>query len=184
MKKTVLTLAMVLGLSSYTKAQDTIKITDIYQSPSELIIEQFVVDYPGMSVEQIKSMVNKWALKIFNNPEVVTIGTTSESVVYKPLLKGTYNCGMGMYQEFKITCHTLIEFKDGKMRVTITEAASQYVTQYGISNVVRADYFKNKSEFKSTGMNAPFYRLLLEGKIVTNNYINSIKNIQPVKDNW
>jgi hypothetical protein len=184
MNKKIKTIGLSMLMTLTAAAQEVITINDIYQNPSEMIIEQFVVEYPGMNAEQIKNMVNKWALKAFVNTEAVTIGSTTESVVFKPLLKGFYSVNSLNSLEYKITCHTLMEFKDGKMRVTVTEFPSTYATQYGSGSIVRADYFKSKSEYKPTGMYAPYYRMLSQGKELVASYINGIKTIQPVKDNW
>ena len=170
MKKIIF--ALIAMFSINVQAQDVITLNDIYQSPQEKILSQFVVEYPNKTASEIKTMVEQWSLKMFVNPNAVTVANTTESIVFKPILTGSYSAGMGVVMEVKVTCNTQIEFKDGKMRVTITEVPSTYVSSYGVSNRTMADMFTNGiTEYKSKGMYAPNYRMLAQGKSLVNGYV-------------
>ena len=186
MKKILLSLISFVTLSA--QAQDTVTINDIYQIPQENVLSQFVVEYPNMTAGDIKSMVEKWSTQTFANPNVVTLANTSESIVFEPILVGSYSAGMGVIMEMKVTCNTLIEFKDGKMRVTIVERPSTYVSSGGVVRKMMNDYFTmGITQYKSKGIYAPHYRMLMEGKRLVDVYVVQIKGIQNTltkTNNW
>jgi len=180
MNKSFLTSFLVLS-SFYSQAQDTISIQDIYQIPEQNILAQFVVEFEGMSSQQIKSSVENWSSHFFANPNAVTISNTTETVVFEPILMGSYNAGFGVIAEVKVTCNTLFEFKDGKARVTIMERPSTYVSQSGVIRTIMKDFFTmGMTEFRSKGMYAPYYRRMTEGKRLVDDYVTQIKNIKIV----
>jgi hypothetical protein len=180
MNKSFFTSILVLS-SFYSQAQDTISLQDIYQIPEQNILAQFVVEFDGMSAQQIKLSVENWSSLFFANPNVVTISNTIETIVFEPILVGSYNAGFGVVDEFKVTCNTLFEFKDGKARVTIMERPSRYVSQSGVIRTIMKDYFTmGITEFRSKGIYAPYYRRMTEGKLLVDDYVTQIKNIKTV----
>jgi hypothetical protein len=84
---------------------------------------------------------------------------------------------MGLILEVKVTCKTVFEFKDGRMRVTIIEQPSLYTSSSGVANRMLKDSFNKIQEFKSKGMYAPTYNFLIEGKTLVDNYVHQIKGI-------
>ena len=177
MKKIFLSLISLVTWS--IQAQDTVCVTDIYQIPSENVLSQFVVECQGMTSSDIKSMVEKWSTQTFANPNAVTLANNSESVVFEPILVGTYSGSMGVISEIKVTCNTLIEFKDGKMRVTIVERPSTYVGSGGVvSKIMKDNFTMGIKQYKSKGFYAANYRMLIEGKRLVDNYALTLKNIQ------
>jgi hypothetical protein len=186
MKKLFLSIISLVTLS--IQAQDTVSVNDIYQIPSENVLSQFVVDLPNMTSSDIKSMVEKWSTQTFANPNAVTLANNSESVVFEPILVSSYSGAMGVLSEIKVTCNTLIEFKDGKMRVTIVERPSTYVSSSGVVRKIMKDNFTmGIKQFKSKGFYAANYRMLIEGKRLVDNYVTDLKNIQTTSfktNNW
>lgn len=186
MKKLFLSIISLVTLS--IQAQDTVSVNDIYQIPSENVLSQFVVDLPNMTSSDIKSMVEKWSTQTFPNPNAVTLANNSESVVFEPILVGSYSGTMGVLSEIQVTCNTLIEFKDGKMRVTIVERPSTYVGSSGVVRKIMKDNFTmGIKQFKSKGFYAANYRMLIEGKRLVDNYATTLKNIQTTSvktNNW
>jgi len=186
MKKLFLSIISLVTLS--IQAQDTVSVNDIYQIPSENVLSQFVVDLPNMTSSDIKLMVEKWSTQTFPNPNAVTLANNSESVVFEPILVGSYSGGLGVPLEIKVTCNTLIEFKDGRMRVTIVERPSTYVGSSGVVRKIMKDNFTmGIKQFKSKGFYAANYRMLIEGKRLVDNYATALKNIQTTSvktNNW
>ena len=186
MKKLFLSIISFVTLS--IQAQDTVSVNDIYQIPSENVLSQFVVDLPNMTSSDIKSMVEKWSTQTFANPNAVTLANNSESVIFEPILVSSYNGGLGVPLEIQVTCNTLIEFKDGKMRVTIVERPSTYVGSSGVVRKIMKDNFTmGIKQFKSKGFYAANYRMLIEGKRLVDNYVTDLKNIQTTSvktNNW
>ncbi len=186
MKKLFLSIISFVTLS--IQAQDTVSVNDIYQIPSENVLSQFVVDLPNMTSSDIKSMVEKWSTQTFANPNAVTLANNSESVVFEPILVSSYSGTMGVPLEIQVTCNTLIEFKDGKMRVTIVERPSTYVGSSGVVRKIMKDNFTmGIKQFKSKGFYAANYRMLIEGKRLVDNYATALKNIQTTSvktNNW
>lgn len=159
------------------KGQEVITINDVYQIPSENVLSQFVVEFPNINALTIKSSVEKWSHTFFLNPKEVTLINTPESMIFLPILKGGFKAGMGLILEVKVTCKTVFEFKDGRMRVTIIEQPSLYTSSSGVAYRMLKDNFNKIQEFKSKGMYAPTYNQLIEGKTLVDNYVNQIKGI-------
>ena len=192
MKKAVLTLAAI-ALGFTMNAQEVVKLSEVYQDPSQNLITQFVVDYEGASASEIKSSVEQWAASAFVDVRAVEMANGENYIVYKPLLTYTYSAQMMIPVEGKITAETKLEFKDGKMRVTITEVDSRYITDYGPVYSTTKDQFKtlkgNVDEIVNKGMYKQTYRRI-NAAILTNAEwaarINSIEvtSYTSTNDNW
>ena len=192
MKKLILTLAAV-ALGFTMNAQEIVKLSEVYQDPSQNLITQFVVDYEGASASEIKSSVEQWAASAFVDVRAVEMANGENYIVYKPLLTYTYSAQMMIPVEGKITAETRLEFKDSKMRVTITEVDSRYITDYGSVYSTTKDQFKtlkgNVDEIANKGMYKQTYRRI-NAAILTNAEwaarINSIEvtSYTSTNDNW
>ena len=181
MKKVVMTLAAV-ALGFTMSAQDVVKKTDVYENPDQNLIAQFVVDYEGFSAADIKAAVEQWAATTFNDVRAVEIANGESYIVYKPLLTYMYPAAMAIPVEGKITAETKLEFKDGKMRVTITEVDSRYVTDYGIVYSTTKDQFKtlqgDVDEIPNKGLVKVNYRRINAAIEMNNSWILTLKSIK------
>jgi hypothetical protein len=181
-------LFLLTSTPNYLKGQEVMTINDIYQIPSENILSQFVVEFPNINAASIKYSVEKWSHTFFVNPKEVTLVNSPESMIFLPILSGHFKAGMGLILEVKVTCKTVFEFRDGRMRVTITEQPSLYTSGSGVTSGMLKDNFDKIQEFKPKGIFAPTYNQLIEGKTIVGNYIAQIKGIaiseESKSDNW
>lgn len=175
--KVLFSIISVVMISIVTRAQDTITVSDIYQDTETNMLSQFIVDYPNVSASEIKSSIEKWSLTFFANPHAVTLVNTLETMIFEPILVGSSKAGMGVVGEVKVTCNTLFEFQDGKMRVTIVERPSLYSGSSGVYRRILKDSFSSIKEFRSKGLYASTYNYLQEGIRLVDNYALALKSI-------
>lgn len=179
---------LITSIPICLKGQEVITINDIYQIPSENVLSQFVVEFPNINAARIKSSVEKWSHTFFVNPKEVTLINIAESMIFLPILKGDFKAGMGLTLEVKVTCKTVFEFRDGRMRVSIIEQPSLYTSSSGVANRMLKDNFNKIQEFKSKGVYAMTYNQLIEGKTLVEDYVNEIKRIplaeEITSDGW
>jgi len=179
----VLTAIVFVMMTKTATAQESIKLTDIYENYGDYTLRQFVVDFEGVSSDEIKSSVDLWAANIMNNAEHVKVAEGTSFVTYTPLLTGYYDAGFGVKSEHKITVKTTFEFKDGKMRVTLTEQPSTYVGQSGVIKQSTDFAFYNlkyeaKEEILNKGLYKPTYRRAVVAYGLIESYVNNIKSIE------
>lgn len=169
------------AISSLTIGQEVVNRNDLYEDPTTHLLSQFVIDVEGKTSNELKNSVELWAASIFNNTEAVTVANGENYVAYKPLSTFTYDAGMGVYTEAKMYMHTKFEFKDSKIRVTVTEHDAMYVTQYGtVSRITWPSYVGKRevpSEVKNKGMWKPTYRYYTMAIEEKNDWITEIKGI-------
>lgn len=177
-------LLLVLGLAAISVigiGQEVVKRSDLYQDPSTYLLSQFVIEVEGKTASELKNSVELWAASIFNNTEAVTVAKGENYVVYKPLTTFTYNAGMGVGVEGKMYMHTKFEFKDSKVRVTITEHEAVYTSQYGTTSRVTWPPYVGKreipTEIKNKGGWKATYRYYAFATQKKNDWVSEIKNI-------
>ena len=180
MKNFVLSVCMSV-LSTMGISQEVVKRSELYQDPTTNLLSQFVIDVEGKTSSELKTIVELWASSVFNNTDEVTVANGENYVVYKPLTTISYNAGMGAIAEGKMYMHTKFEFKDSKVRVTITEHESVYTSQYGTtSRITWPSHVGNReipSEIKNKGMWKATYRYYSKAVGERDKWDNEIKNI-------
>jgi hypothetical protein len=189
MKKLFLTMGLV-ALTTIGWGQETIKRSDLYQDPTTYLLSQFIIEVEGKTTSELKNSVELWSTDMFNNPDHVTIAEGENYIVYKPLLTYYYDIGLGMSSESKITTNIKFEFKDGSIRVTISELESTYITQQGVFDMVTWPLYIGRqevpSEIQNKGMQKANYRRYVTAIQERDKIINSIKNINfsPGNSSW
>jgi len=188
---TILILFISSFISNMVIAQESVKLTDMYEDYNNYVLRQFVIEYDSVSVSDLKSSVELWAARVMNNAEHVKIAEGEAFVTYKPLLTGNFDGGFGTTIEHKIEVKTLFEFKDGKMRVTLTELPATYVTTSGVMNQ-RTDFvfynmkYELQGEVVNKGMYKSTYRRAVKALELIENYVYNIKSIEITtqSDEW
>jgi hypothetical protein len=183
--------ACFTAISSLIIGQEVVNRNDLYEDPTSHILSQFVIEVEGKTSDQLKNSVELWAASIFNNTEAVTVAEGENYIVYKPLSTFTYDAGMGVYTEAKMYMHTKFEFKDSKIRVTITEHEAIYTSQYGtFSRITWPSHVGKRevpSEIKNKGMWKANYRYYVKAIEEKNNWIDEINSINfenEVSEDW
>ena len=169
----------MVALSTVGFSQESVNRTELYEDVSSYLLSQFVmVVDSNLSVSDLKNSVELWASSIFNNMDAVKIAEGDNYIVFKPLLTHNYDGGMGIIVEGKITAHTKFEFKQGKIRVTITEQPSRYVSNTGVSNICTWESGGAwKDTYYNKGMWKPAYRQMKSAIQERNEWVDEIKSI-------
>ena len=165
------------AISAIGFGQEVVKRSEFYQDPSIDLLAQFVIDVEGKSVSELKSSVELWAASAFVNTKEVTVAEGDNYIVYKPLLTYTYDSGLGVYQNQKITAHTKFEFKESKVRVTIIEHESLYIGKYTVKRTSWPTGGMWKDEYPNKGVWKANYRMMVGAIEEKNDWVNQIKNI-------
>lgn len=180
MKKIIFVLVLCV-FAFTTNAQESIKITDVYQDYESCLISQFVVNYEGISASDIKKSVEYWASDIFVNVDEVEIVNGEDYLIYNSLLSYSFDGGKLLGNlSYYIKIKTKFDFKDGKMRVTINEL--DFTSELGYTFKTK-DYFVLEDELKNKGVQKINYRKV-NGIIKANQYwISTIKGIKLLSSN-
>ena len=180
MKKFFLSTVFVI-LTTTLFTQETLNRSDLYQDPSTYLLSQFILNVDGKTVSELKNSVELWSTDVFNNPDHITTAEGDNYIVYKPTLTFFYDIGLGQTSESKITVNLKFEFKDGSIRVTISEIESLYITQQGSVSMVTWPMYVGKQEVPSTiqnkGMWKTNYRRYFMAIQERDKLVSSIKSI-------
>jgi len=177
MKKLFLTMGLA-AISAIGIGQEVVKRSDLYQDPSTYLLSQFVIEVEGKTASELKNNVELWASSAFVNTNEVIVAEGDNYIVYKPLLIFYHNAG-GLLGQFKnkFTIHTKFEFKENRVRVTLIDMESTYVTP-GHPTVSRRIWESNwGEEIKNKGMWKPSFRQMKAAIDKRNNWIRTIEGI-------
>jgi hypothetical protein len=188
MKKLVLALVVsVMSLSVFGQSKKTIQqyhIDSVYVDKSNNLLKQSIVEYPGMSSEQIKEGVSQWVGLNFRSAEGVIKSNTQYSLTMTPLLSYSVKV-LGMPYSYDVKLQVHFEFKDEKMRITYTELPADYystTTKTMTTRTMKDNFLKldgtHRDVIQNKGMYKSYYKNL-DGAITrVNEFIKKVDNIQ------
>jgi hypothetical protein len=112
---TILTFGFTLTASS-----QVFRKSQFYKDIGTRQIDQFIVEYPESFASEIQKAVSLWCAEHFMNPKVAEKAEGDGFIIMKASLPFTFKGGV-MTMSGQIKCETKFEFREGRMRVTITD---------------------------------------------------------------
>jgi hypothetical protein len=157
-----------------------LNIDSFYKNKEDLIINVGVLEFEGLSKEQLKTKIKNWGAINYVNLKEVFISETDDQIVLNYIDKSMFIRTMGMNSAFHWYIRLVIQFKDGKIRCMYYDDgnALQPSTQYtqGISS---RTYHLNQYFKESDGVNNAT-KAMTNGMIALKESINI--NMLSIKD--
>ena len=179
---------LIASVTVFAQENKTFTIDSLYQNKSEMILYSKVIEFPGKSKTEILNGVKNWASVNFVNLKEVLVSESQDQIVLNYLTKSFYTKTLGMTNVCDWYIRLIIEFKDGKSRVTFIDDGNAFWpgSQYGPATSPRI--YKLSMYFRD-GEEQP--RKVYYGGLVSlkNNVVtiaSSIKldEIKKNQDNW
>lgn len=113
-------LASMVILASLNASSQQFSKAEFYRDVSARLIDQFVVEYANTSKQDIQNSVALWCGEHFSNPKTSEKAEGDGFIIMKASIPFNYRGGI-LNLSGQIRCETKFEFRDGRMRVTITD---------------------------------------------------------------
>lgn len=160
----------------------TIKLSDVFEEPSERLLKSIVLESPGSSAKSLKMKFKNWAQSRFVNLEEVLVGETDSQLTINYIEEYSYRAGLGMSVSISHYVRMICQFKEGKLRVLLFDDGNCFVpsSQYTPSVSARSYYmdsFFNKDGLVVKEYTRVQYRRMLAFNNEINNMLNSVKDI-------
>lgn len=163
-------------------------IDSLYQNKSDMIIYSKVIEFPGKTKSEILNGVKNWASVNFVSLKEVLVSESDDQLVLNYITKSFYIKTLGMRSDLSWYVRLVVEFKDGKARVTFIDDGNAFWPGNQYAPATQARSYKLQMYFKKED-NLPTkatYNGLVEFK---NNVVytcSSIKldEMKKNKDNW
>lgn len=189
MKKILMVaITLIASVSVFAQENKTFTIDSLYQNKSEMILYSKVIEFPGKNKSEILNGVKNWASVNFVSLKEVLVSESEDQIVLNYITKSFYVKTLGMTTVCDWYVRLVIEFKDGKVRVTFIDDGNAFWSGNQYAPATRARTYKLSMYFKE-GEDQPrkaHYNGLVAFK---NNVVEtcaSIKmdEIKKSKDNW
>ena len=183
-------LASMVILASLNASSQQFRKSEFYRDASIRLIDQFVVEYANTSKQEIQNSVALWCGENFSDPKTAEKAEGDGFIIMKASLPFTYRGGI-ITASGQIRCETKFEFRDGRMRVTITDLphmvmyGSVEIGQYSWMDSLEDYYDFDSPEWQRRGKRR-FERDFLPKLMFTRNtFTQAIYNIPlSSEDDW
>lgn len=118
-----------------------LNIDSLYKNKDELLIHNEVLEFVGLTKEQLKTKVKNWGATKFINLKEILVSETDDQIVLN-YLDGSYFNTMGKKRyNSDWYIRLVIQFKDGKIRCQYFEDGNAFIpSQYGMPSTERGRY--------------------------------------------
>jgi hypothetical protein len=180
-------ITLIASVSVFAQ-EKTFTIDSLYQNKSEMIIYSKVIEFPGKTKSEILNGIKNWASVNFVSLKEVLVSETDDQIVLNYLTKSFYIKTFGMRSDLSWYVRLVIEFKDGKARVTFMDDGNAFWPGSQYAPAVQARSYKLEMYFRKED-NLPTkatYNGLIEFKNNVLSTCSSIKldELKKNKDNW
>ncbi len=182
----ILLMICLVGKSqSSLLVNDKLNIDSLYSNKDELIIHSGVLEFEGLTKEQLKTKVKNWGGTKFVNLKEVLVSETEDQIVLNYIDNSMYMKTMGMKMDYSWYIRLVVEFKDGKIRCQYFDDGNTYQpSDKGVSIRSRSyhlkDYFKENDGIKTSQKMFTMGMISLKENILKN--FSSIKEFIDKKD--
>jgi hypothetical protein len=146
---------------------EVIKVEDVYEDPENLLLRSEVIELPGKSIADLKTMVENWGETSLANTKEYWADKSESSVRFSFLLpfesQGFFNTTVTVHYYVVF----LVEYKDGKVRYKIFDDGNEYepATENTQARPAKSYYYKDffgqDGEIENKGFIGKFnYRLI------------------------
>ena len=152
----VLIIICLVGKSqSSLLVNDKLNIDSLYSNKDELTIHSGILEFEGLTKEQLKTKVKNWGGTKFVSLKEVLVSETEDQIVLNYIDKNMFMKTMGMKMDYSWYIRLVIEFKDGKIRCQYFDDGNTYQpSDKGVSMSSRSyhlvDYFKESDGIKTS----------------------------------
>lgn len=162
MKKLILLFSLLATITINAQANYKATLT-------EFVAENNVFDVPGKNAVELYQLTKSWMPLNYPNPSKATLYDDENNAI-----KIKYFFEITTPKKLKVKYHVLFDFKDEKVRVTFTDVAKTYQTNYG--------YFFDRKGNPKTTKNAQESLAIIEDYVskFVDDYISFLKK----GDNW
>ena len=160
MKYFITTLFLIVSLIG--KSQSSLLVDgklnadSLYQNKDELIIHSGVLEFEGLTKEQLKTKVKNWGATKFVSLKEILVSETDDQIVLNYIDKNMYMKTMGIKIDSDWYIRLVIQFKDGKVRCQYFDDGNVYVPSSNGSIAISSrsnnliNYFKESDGVKNS----------------------------------
>lgn len=160
MKYFITTLFLIVSLIGKSQSSllvdGKLNVDSLYQNKDELIIHSGVLEFEGLTKEQLKTKVKNWGATKFVSLKEILVSETDDQIVLNYIDKNMYMKTMGIKIDYDWYIRLVIQFKDGKVRCQYFDDGNVYVPSSNGSVAISSrsnnliNYFKESDGIKNS----------------------------------
>ena len=160
MKYFITTLFLIVSLIGKSQSSllvdGKLNVDSLYQNKDELIIHSGVLEFEGLTKEQLKTKVKNWGATKFVSLKEILVSETDDQIVLNYIDKNMYMKTMGIKIDSDWYIRLVIQFKDGKVRCQYFDDGNVYVPSSNGSIAISSrsnnliNYFKESDGVKNS----------------------------------
>jgi hypothetical protein len=125
-------------------------LDSLYINSDNLLIDQFIFEYPNLKKEELLKKVKNWGGKRFVNLKEVLVGETDEQLVFNYIDDKMYMKSLGLNSSYSWYIRLVIQIKDGKIRAQYFDDGNTYQAGSQYSPAIKARTYNLKNYFKES----------------------------------
>jgi hypothetical protein len=187
-----LLLTIISNSQSSLLVNDKLNIDSLYSNKDELIIHSGVLEFEGLTREQLKTKIKNWGGTKFVSLKEVLVSETDDQIVLNYIDKNMFMKTLGIKMDYHWYIRLVIQIKDGKIRCQYFDDGNTYqpggngnIPMRSRSHYLR-DYFKENDGIKTSQKIFTSGMVSLKEIIFSN--LNSLKEgilkTDTPKENW
>jgi hypothetical protein len=143
--------ASFIGISQSTLLVDgKLNIDSLYQNKEELLLHSGVLEFEGLTKEQLKTKVKNWGATNFVNLKEVLISETDDQIVLNYIDKSMFMRVLGSNSPYHWYIRLVIQFKDGKIRCLFYDDGNTFQPSSQYAQSINSRTYKLSIYFKET----------------------------------
>ncbi len=160
MKYFITTLFLIVSLIGKSQSSllvdGKLNVDSLYQNKDELIIHSGVLEFEGLTKEQLKTKVKNWGATKFVSLKEILVSETDDQIVLNYIDKNMFMKTMGIKIDYDWYIRLVIQFKDGKVRCQYFDDGNVYVPSSNGSVAISSrsnnliNYFKESDGIKNS----------------------------------
>jgi hypothetical protein len=154
---TLFLITTLIGKSQSSLLVDgKLNVDSLYQNKDELIIHSGVLEFEGLTKEQLKTKVKNWGATKFVSLKEILVSETDDQIVLNYIDKNMFMKTMGIKIDYDWYIRLVIQFKDGKVRCQYFDDGNVYVPSSNGSIAISSrsnnliNYFKESDGIKNS----------------------------------
>ena len=174
-----LLITIISNSQSSLLVNDKLNIDSLYSNKDELIIHSGVLEFEGLTKEQLKTKVKNWGGTKFVSLKEVLVSETDDQIVLNYIDKNMFMKTLGIKNNYSWYIRLVIQIKDGKIRCQYFDDGNTYQPGGNGSIPMSSrshrliDYFKENDGIKTSMKMFTMGMVSLKESITSN--FNSLK---------
>jgi hypothetical protein len=146
---TLFLIASLIGKSqSALLVNDKLNIDSLYTNKEELLIHSGVLEFEGLTKEQLKTKVKNWGATKFVNLKEVLVSETDDQIVLNYIDESYFVKSLGISTYLKWYIRLVVQFKDGKVRCQYFDDGNAFISSSQYTAAVSRGTYRLSSYFK------------------------------------